>query len=176
METTWHASINSNSVRRRKSQRPATAPSAREERDAGYWIDRAVDGRRMGLYELALKYYSRALELDKSLVVGWLGQVQMLVLLDEHNEAELWARKSLELFPNNGDLLAGRAHALSRMGDMKRALGRLRRGGRPKRPIGLPLDRPRRDHGGAEAGDGRPLLRQGAGYSTPIGSCRWRSP
>ena len=33
-----------------------------------------------------------------SLVAGWLGQVQMLVFLGEYPEAELWARKALELF------------------------------------------------------------------------------
>jgi tetratricopeptide (TPR) repeat protein len=100
---------------------PGGKSPGREDRDAAYWIERAGDGRRMGLYELALKYYSRALELDKSLVYGWVGQAQMLVFLDEFKEAELWARKALELFPNNGDLLAGRAHALCRMGDMKGA-------------------------------------------------------
>ena len=82
---------------------------------------RAEDARRAGLYEIALKYYSRALELDKTLVVGWLGQVQMLVQLEEAKEAELWARKSLELFPNNGELLAGRAQALCRLGNFKHA-------------------------------------------------------
>jgi tetratricopeptide (TPR) repeat protein len=118
---------------RKDEPAPGAESPGREERDAAYWIERAVAGRQMGLYELALKYYSRALELDKSLVCGWLGQVQMLVFLDEFKEAELWARKSLEMFPNNGDLLAGRSHALCRMGDMKRALaacdGALQQGG-----------------------------------------------
>jgi tetratricopeptide (TPR) repeat protein len=96
-------------------------PDGRADRDADYWIERADDGRRAGLYELALTYYSRALELDKSLISGWLGQVQMLILLSEFKEAELWARKSLELFPKNGDLLAGRAQALCRLADFKSA-------------------------------------------------------
>ena len=100
---------------------PGGEPAGRADRDAAYWIERADDGRRAGLYELALKYYSRALELDKSLVSGWLGQVQMLVLLAEYKEAELWARKALELFPNNADLLAGRAQALCRLADFKAA-------------------------------------------------------
>jgi len=85
------------------------------------WIRRADQDRRRGFYENALKYYSRALEIDKSRVSGWLGQVQMLVLLQELPEAELWARKALELFPAHGDLLAGRAQALCRMGDRRRA-------------------------------------------------------
>jgi tetratricopeptide (TPR) repeat protein len=90
-------------------------------RDAGYWMNKADESRRMGLYENALKFYSRALELDRSLVAGWVGQVQMLVQLEEYPEAELWSRKGLELFPNNGELLAARAQAFCRMGDMKQA-------------------------------------------------------
>jgi tetratricopeptide (TPR) repeat protein len=62
------------------------------------WMAKADDQRRTGFYETALKYYSRALEQDRSQVDGWLGQVQMLVLLEEYPEAELWARKALELF------------------------------------------------------------------------------
>jgi tetratricopeptide (TPR) repeat protein len=83
--------------------------------DAGHWMSEADRFRRVGLYEGALRYYSRALELDRSLVAGWIGQVQMLVQLDEHPEAELWSRKGLELFPNNGELMAGRAQAFCRM-------------------------------------------------------------
>ena len=77
-------------------------------RDDGDWLAQADQQRRVGHYESALRLYSRALEDDKALVVGWLGQIQMLVQLEEYPEAELWARKALELFPNNGDLLAGR--------------------------------------------------------------------
>ena len=90
-------------------------------RDAGYWMNKADESRRGGLYEAALQYYSRGLELDRSLVAGWVGQVQMLVQLQEYPEADLWSRKGLELFPNNGELMAGRAQAFCRMGDMKQA-------------------------------------------------------
>ncbi len=37
-------------------------------------------------------------------------------------EAELWARKSLELFRDQGDLMAGRAQALARIGDRTQAM------------------------------------------------------
>jgi tetratricopeptide (TPR) repeat protein len=90
--------------------------------DGAQWLRRADAERRHGLYENALRYYSRALELDKSLLTGWLGQVQMLIQLGEDSEAELWARKALELFRGQGDLLAGRAQALARIGDQKQAL------------------------------------------------------
>jgi len=99
----------------------ADEPKIAVRRDDIDWMQRADQHRRTGLYENALKFYSRALELDKTLIGGWLGQVQMLVLLAEYPEAELWARKALELFPGHGDLMAGRAQALCRMRDSKRA-------------------------------------------------------
>src|SRR5262249_57322467 len=83
---------------------------------------KADDQRRRGHYENALRYYSRALERDRSLLGGWIGQVQMLVLLGEYLEAELWSRKALELFKNQGDLMAGRAQALARIGDRTQAM------------------------------------------------------
>jgi tetratricopeptide (TPR) repeat protein len=61
------------------------------------------------------------LELDRSLVGAWVGQVQMLIALGEYPEAELWCRKALELFRNHGDLLAARAQASCRLGDRKQA-------------------------------------------------------
>ena len=87
------------------------------ESDERVWLNRADDHRRRGLYENSLRYYSRALELDRTHVPGWVGQVQMLILLGELPEAELWARKALELFKGHGDLMAGRAQALTRIGD-----------------------------------------------------------
>jgi tetratricopeptide (TPR) repeat protein len=86
------------------------------------WLEQAVEARSCGQYENALRMYSRALEDDKTLVVAWLGQVQMLVLLEESVEAELWSRKALEIFPGNGDLLAGRAQGLRRNGNSAQAM------------------------------------------------------
>jgi tetratricopeptide (TPR) repeat protein len=102
-------------------EKGATPPkaSAPAERDEKHWLAQAAEDRRKGLYENALRYYSRALEIDKSLVNGWVGQVQMLIQLKEYPEAELWSRKALELFKNNGELLAARAHAVWRMGDAR---------------------------------------------------------
>jgi len=106
------------------SEEPDDQPSSRKaesRRDTG-WLEQAIEERRCGHYENSLRLYSRALEDDKSLVTSWLGQVQTLVFLDECVEAELWSRKALELFPGNGDLLAGRAQALGRNGDLTQAL------------------------------------------------------
>jgi tetratricopeptide (TPR) repeat protein len=100
----------------------ALPPDEESVRDEAQWLRNADEQRRRGNYENALRYYSRALELDKSQLSGWLGQIQMLVALGEYPEAELWARKALELFRNQGDLMAGRAQALARIGDQSRAL------------------------------------------------------
>ena len=97
------------------------AQQAENDRDSHHWLHVAVDERRNGQHENALRHYSRALELDKAPVNGWVGQVQMLIALGENPEAELWARKALELFKNNPDLLAARAQALCRTGDLKSA-------------------------------------------------------
>jgi tetratricopeptide (TPR) repeat protein len=105
-------------------KRPDDDRGGREDlvRDEHHWLRLADVERRQGLYENALRYYSRSLELDKSQVAGWLGQVQMLIALDEYPEGELWARKALELFKNHGDLLAGRAQAFCRLNDRAQAV------------------------------------------------------
>lgn len=86
------------------------------------WSREADLQRRCGQYENALRFYSRALENDRLLVKCWLGQVQMLVLLDEWPEAELWSKKALELFPSNADLFAAQAQAVCRQGNVSRAV------------------------------------------------------
>lgn len=102
-----------------QQQAEATAPTL--ESDETQWLALALDERRNGRHEAALRYYSRALEVDRSLVEGWCGQVQMLVALGEYPEADLWSRKALELFKNNPLLLAARTQALVRIGDLKTA-------------------------------------------------------
>ena len=93
----------------------------REDKDQKYWYRSADQNRRTGNYETALRFYSRALEIDKTMVPAWIGQVQMLVQLSEYPQASLWSQKALELFPSHGDLMASQAHAECRMGNMKNA-------------------------------------------------------
>lgn len=83
--------------------------------DGASWLHRADVSRRIGSYEGALRYYSRSLEEDRLRVTAWVGQVQMLVMLEEFPEAELWSRKALEQFPADGELHASRAQALGRL-------------------------------------------------------------
>jgi len=97
--------------------------TSRTSSGAENWMSRADVCRRSGHFETTLQYYSRALEDDKSLVAAWVGQVQMLVMMQEYPEAETWSRKSLELFPAEGDLHAARAQALCRLHRTKDAYG-----------------------------------------------------
>ncbi len=97
-------------------------PKLRRLHDERHWLKEADSNRRKGHYENALRFYSRALEEDKALVKGWTGQVQMLTMLVEVPEADLWARKALEIFPGNGELLAARAQAVCRLGDKRQAM------------------------------------------------------
>lgn len=98
-------------------------PAAADVRDEKHWLRLADAERRQGHHETALRYYSRALEENKAVIAAWVGQVQMLVFLGEYPEAELWARKALEIFKNHPDLLAGQAQSLGRLGDKRRAMG-----------------------------------------------------
>ncbi|HEY1684720.1 MAG TPA: tetratricopeptide repeat protein [Tepidisphaeraceae bacterium] len=89
--------------------------------DAAYWMHQADGHRRHGRFEEALRDYSRGVEQDRSVVRGWVGQIQMLIAMEEYPEAELWARKALELFRGHADLSAARAQALCRRGDITQA-------------------------------------------------------
>lgn len=95
--------------------------SVAPKEDSQLWMNRADADRRNGQYESALRFYSRALELQKDIVKAWVGQVQMLVMLGEYPEADIWSRKALELFPQDGDLMASRAQSLCRRGHVKAA-------------------------------------------------------
>lgn len=101
------------------------------ERSAELQVDRAgagellarADGEyRWGHFDAALRLYTRALQEDRTAIPAWVGQVQMLVQLDECHEARVWSDKALELFRDNGELLAAKAQASIRLNDLKTGL------------------------------------------------------
>jgi tetratricopeptide (TPR) repeat protein len=107
----------------RPADRPTDSePEIKVDKDDKHWSRLADENRRTGNYETALRFYSRALEVNKTLVPAWVGQIQMLIQLHEYPQASLWSQKALELFPSHGDLMAGQAQAECRMGNMKKAL------------------------------------------------------
>jgi tetratricopeptide (TPR) repeat protein len=103
---------------RQMQQRPSGVLSAPEmERHA--YHERAVQAFQRGEFEQALRYFTRALELDRTLVPAWVGQVQMLIELDELRETELWVDKALELFRDQGELLSAKGVVKARRGDRR---------------------------------------------------------
>ena len=75
-----------------------------------------------GNFESALRLYSKVLEFNPQNAAAWTGQVRMLIELGECGEAKLWADKALEKFPHESELLAAKAVALARSGDLQGAL------------------------------------------------------
>ncbi len=94
------------------------APAARRGTDALDVLAAAHEENHWGRYESALRLYTRCLQQDRRVIAAWVGQVQMLVELREYHEARMWSDKSLELFRDNGELLAARAQACVRLHDL----------------------------------------------------------
>jgi tetratricopeptide (TPR) repeat protein len=98
------------------------APGGEEIRDADYFHGQALRYRLAGDFEMALRNYSRSLEQDHTFYPGWLGQVMMLIELEELKEADVWADKALEMFPDHPELLAAKAVASARDGRGDKAI------------------------------------------------------
>jgi tetratricopeptide (TPR) repeat protein len=75
-----------------------------------------------GNFEQGLRLYSKVLEFNPDNAAAWTGQVRMLIELGEFREAKLWADKALERFAHEPELLAAKAVALGRSGDLQGAL------------------------------------------------------
>jgi len=84
---------------------------------AELFLRQAHEDACWGEHERALRLYTKCLQEDRGTIAAWVGQVQMLVQLDECREARMWADKALELFRNNGELLAAKAQACVRLKD-----------------------------------------------------------
>jgi tetratricopeptide (TPR) repeat protein len=84
------------------------------ERGPDYFVKEALRYWLAGDYEVALRNYSRVLEQDSARFEGWSGQIHMLIELGEYREADMWADKAMELFPDHPELLAYKAVANQR--------------------------------------------------------------
>lgn len=87
-----------------------------EEKQASDYLEAALKAELAGDAETALRQYSAALGEDPLLLDAWIGQLRMLVELEEYPEAEMWAGKALEHYPDNPQILSVKAVALCRMG------------------------------------------------------------
>src|SRR5881275_2834870 len=87
-----------------------------------YHLKEAQAAFENGSFESALRLYAKVLEFNPQNAAAWTGQVRMLIELGEFREARLWADKALERFPHEPELLAAKAVALARSGDLDGAL------------------------------------------------------
>jgi tetratricopeptide (TPR) repeat protein len=91
-------------------------------RDGGYFLEQARLRYLSGEFEQALRDYSRALEKNSAAFAGWIGQLRMLLELEEYPETLVWADRALELFPEHPDLFAAKALACFRDARRDKAL------------------------------------------------------
>ena len=91
-------------------------------KDEAYYLAEARAAFENANFESALRLYSKVLEFNPQNAAAWTGQVRMLIELGEYREAKLWADKALERFPHEPELLAAKAVALGRSGDLQEAL------------------------------------------------------
>lgn len=91
-------------------------------KDEAYYLAEARAAFENANFELGLRLYSKVLEFNPQNAAAWTGQVRMLIELGEYREAKLWADKALERFPHEPELLAAKAVALGRSGDLQAAL------------------------------------------------------
>jgi len=91
-------------------------------KDEAYYLAEARAAFENGNFEQGLRFYSKVLEFNPQNTAAWTGQVRMLIELGEYREARLWADKALERFPTEPELLAAKAVALGRSGDLQGAL------------------------------------------------------
>jgi tetratricopeptide (TPR) repeat protein len=91
-------------------------------KDENYYLSEARAAFETGNFESALRFFSKVLEFNPQNAAAWTGQVRMLIELNECKEARLWAEKALERFPHDPELLAAKAVALARSGDLEGAI------------------------------------------------------
>src|SRR5690242_11447903 len=87
-----------------------------------YYLLQAEEAFHRGQFESGLRAFSKVIEYNPQNPLGWTGQVRMLIELGEYQEARLWADKAIENFPSDPELLAAKAVALARTGDLQGAL------------------------------------------------------
>jgi Tfp pilus assembly protein PilF len=104
---------------------PSSAPAGprgESVEDPHVFCHRAIQALQRGEFEQALQSFTRTLELDRTFVPAWVGQVRMFIELGELRKACQWVEKALELFKNDADLLSVRAVLQTRRGETQEAL------------------------------------------------------
>lgn len=90
--------------------------------DAPGYMARGDESFFSGDPKQALRWYSRAMEVDNHCVDAWVAQIQVLILTGQLNEAKVWINRALSIFPDAPALLALRAVGHARSGMMRQAM------------------------------------------------------
>ncbi len=106
-----------------KAEQAVKQPSTEEKYDAPYYIKLADQHFFFGEFERALRFYSRALQLDNSKTYPWIGQIFSLLEMEQVKEAGIWVTRALEFFPEDSDIIALQAVVYAYRGMVKRAVG-----------------------------------------------------
>jgi tetratricopeptide (TPR) repeat protein len=91
-------------------------------KDESFYAATAQSAFEQADFDAALRYFSKVLEFNPENAIAWTGQVRSLIELGEFREAKIWADKALERFPHEPELLAAKAVALARSGDLDGAI------------------------------------------------------
>jgi tetratricopeptide (TPR) repeat protein len=104
---------------------PVTQPTAAA--DGGsygfqHFMDQATLSMRRGRYEVALRYYGRALEQDRARAEAWAGQARALLEMGQAGEAFTWLEQAVVVAGERPAFHALRAIAAARQGKADDAL------------------------------------------------------
>lgn len=105
-----------------ESQPLESAGRGRRMTDVERCIGEADAAFARGEFESALRWYGRVLEFEALNEGSWAGQVRSLLELGQYKEANVWADKALERFPDSPLILSAKAVALGRMGRAAEAM------------------------------------------------------
>lgn len=97
-----------------------TEPSA-ETYGHDHYVELAEKALRRGAFEVALRYYGRALEQDRERQEAWLGQVHTLLAMGQPEEAMTWMEQAAAVIGEVPALLALRAISAARSNNEKDA-------------------------------------------------------
>ncbi|GAB4313875.1 MAG: hypothetical protein Kow0059_05280 [Candidatus Sumerlaeia bacterium] len=121
--------------RPRTAESADTAPAPDVDYDYHYYREKGDGCFFTGDFRQALMHYSRAIQQDGSKPYPWCMQVWCLVLMNQLREADLWALRAEQMFPDHSGALSLKAVSYAARGMARRALSTtdfaLTRGGDP---------------------------------------------
>ncbi|MFH1077629.1 MAG: hypothetical protein V1753_12520, partial [Pseudomonadota bacterium] len=89
-----------------------------EIRGEEYYLGQAKRYQLAGYHEHALRSYSIALGENPLSLKAWIGQLLIMLELEEYSETLLWSDKALELFPDPPQIRSVKSAAFYRLGHL----------------------------------------------------------